>query len=739
MTPRLWCWLLPPLTTLPLAAQPRVSYSTYLGGSGRDTARRIAADLTGGMYVAGSTDSTDFLSDPTLEFASLHTVHLARFDRMGALVFARRLPVTTLDAMAVDDRGFVYVAGRTVLGNQATAGSYQETGGRGTPTALLMKLAPDGGRVFATYFGSLGAVQVSALYVDRQQRAVVCGQGRSDVVLVTATALQDVVPNSQSNGYCAVFSADGSRLEYGTLLPGGPFETIPASVTVDAHGALVVAGSTTMRSWPGVNAVQSQSRVQTLYRLDRGSPRWTAVSDLVPPYTSTSYPLQFRQDGTPLFAAAVSLAVSRENDQHVCTVTGAHQLRCSWDAMQTWETVLFSGAEQVVADPSPLGGFLVATRGVWSLAVVRRGVLIYLPAPTFVDWITTSRSDTQGVVDVLSGGWLWRSVDGSAFEQRSFGFARVYAAPTQPSVLYALRGWGDFSLPSLVRSDDGGVTWQGVGATLEQTVGDAPFTDLVVDPEDSRIVYLSTLEGVYRSRNGGDTWDLVSAGLVNGRVRDLEFDSQGNLWAGADRVADAFAIRILTDQSVPIFSTLLGGEAGGWALQVDTHEDGRIMLSGLSTSRDFPVTTEMLGDGTNLFHHQFVTELAPSGELLTSRLYRLPGRHEAVRVAGEQLLLGGYVLTEDRLSYLAGREPGRDAHWMIVDLTSGAVQTEGAQGGSGIETVSDLAAGAGGVLCLVGTTASPDWAVTANAWQGAFGGMTDGFFSLVASTVTQEQ
>ena len=71
--------------------------------------------------------------------------------------------------------------------------------------------------------------------------------------------------------------------------------------------------------------------------------------------------------------------------------------------------------------------------------------------------------------------------------------------PDRPSRVFC----GTFGA-GLLRSDDGGVTWERSG---EDTFGTAAVTAVVVDPTDPAVVYVGTEPSrVYRSTDGGNTW-----------------------------------------------------------------------------------------------------------------------------------------------------------------------------------------------------------------------------------------
>src|SRR2546425_11673508 len=49
---------------------------------------------------------------------------------------------------------------------------------------------------------------------------------------------------------------------------------------------------------------------------------------------------------------------------------------------------------------------------------------------------------------------------------------------------------------------------------------------LAVDPQESAVVYAGTGNGVFKSENGGISWDNASSGLTNRDVAGLAIDPQ---------------------------------------------------------------------------------------------------------------------------------------------------------------------------------------------------------------------
>lgn len=116
-----------------------------------------------------------------------------------------------------------------------------------------------------------------------------------------------------------------------------------------------------------------------------------------------------------------------------------------------------------------------------------------------------------------AGGGIWESTDGGqnwaarADQMPSLAIGSITFDPADPKNVYAGSGEGNFYYnlgAGIYQSTDGGSNWKVLAAAPFVGVG---FFDLVVDPQDSKIVYAATTNGFYKTTTGGTSWSLKRA------------------------------------------------------------------------------------------------------------------------------------------------------------------------------------------------------------------------------------
>ncbi len=124
-----------------------------------------------------------------------------------------------------------------------------------------------------------------------------------------------------------------------------------------------------------------------------------------------------------------------------------------------------------------------------------------------------------------------------------YGFKKFAFAPSNPSVVYAgtSRDWGRIQEnragPSfgVYKSEDGGATWRD---SNDSSTSAANVMALAVHPQDHNTVYAATLiGGIFKTTNGGQSWQAVNQGLAVMDVRALAIDPRNPLvvYAGTER------------------------------------------------------------------------------------------------------------------------------------------------------------------------------------------------------------
>ncbi len=241
-----------------LIIDPRLTYSTFIGGNNRDLGFDIKVDDLGNVYVMGSTYSSDFPTTPgafNRTFAGIWDVFGFKFDESCQnLLYSTYIGGDKEDqglCMALDSTGNVYITGMTQSSNfPTTAGafdtSYNSTDGWGDVFAL--KLNHNGTKLnYSTFLGGKGYDDGRDIEVDSYNRAYVVGWTNSTDFPTTPGAYD--TQYNETDIFIVRLNESGSGLSYSTYV-GGNNDDKAASIAVDEFCNAYVTGYTTSLDFP---------------------------------------------------------------------------------------------------------------------------------------------------------------------------------------------------------------------------------------------------------------------------------------------------------------------------------------------------------------------------------------------------------------------------------------------------------------------------------------------------------
>ncbi len=158
------------------------------------------------------------------------------------------------------------------------------------------------------------------------------------------------------------------------------------------------------------------------------------------------------------------------------------------------------------------------------------GCVTISPSQPEIVWVGTGENNSQrsvpygdGVYRSLDGGRTWENMG----LKRSLHIGRIIVHPTDPDVVYvAAMGplWGPGGDRGLYKSTDGGESWE-LALEIDENTG---VVDLVMDPRDPDVLYVASYQrrrhvwtlinggpgsGIHKTTDGGATWTELTSGL----------------------------------------------------------------------------------------------------------------------------------------------------------------------------------------------------------------------------------
>ncbi len=238
---------------------PVLAYSTFLGGSGDDTATAITVDSGKNAYITGSTDSVDFPTTAGYQPAKSgdYDAFITKLNAAGtAVLWSTYLGGTGHDqanGIALDPKGNVIVAGETTSTNfPVTASAFQPVHGpinpnavQGDSDAFISKLNPTGNiLMYSTYLGGTNADAAYGVAVDTAG-LVYAGGFTTAADFPVNSPIQPAL-RGQSDGFVAKFDttkAGATSRIYSTYLGGNQYDFVNG-IAADANGNAYAAGQT---------------------------------------------------------------------------------------------------------------------------------------------------------------------------------------------------------------------------------------------------------------------------------------------------------------------------------------------------------------------------------------------------------------------------------------------------------------------------------------------------------------
>ncbi|WP_372722763.1 DUF4347 domain-containing protein, partial [Novipirellula sp.] len=270
-----------------LVIDPIMDYGSYLGGLSGESANAIQVDAAGNAYITGGTVSTDFPST-TGPYGTTggDDMFVTKMSADGSTVLYTTYLGGSGNDIAydidIDSSGNAYVVGKTTSSDfTTTTGAYDETLSGASDGFVLMLDSTGSSILYGSYIGSnLSNDSAYGVAVNASGQAYVTGVATGSIASLTSAGSYQSTFGGGRDAFLAVFSIDGSSIEYGSYFGGSGAEEA-TDIAIDDSGAAYITGVTNSSDMPVTgNAFQSTNGGGQDVFIAKINPLGGGVSDL---------------------------------------------------------------------------------------------------------------------------------------------------------------------------------------------------------------------------------------------------------------------------------------------------------------------------------------------------------------------------------------------------------------------------------------------------------------------------
>ncbi len=316
----------------------------------------------------------------------------------------------------------------------------------------------------------------------------------------------------------------------------------PATLYAGTRGGGIFKSTDKGGSWIGVNSgltefdilaiavdpgnrgtVYSSTLNAGLFKSTSGGQRWAPIDSGLPDLSVETIAIDPKNTDT-VYAGTAGAGIYKSTDGgHSWTAVNAGLPDRAWivdlalNARDSGTLYAGTGSDGVFKTANGGQTWTAVNTGLGSLVL---DALIIDPQDPDVLYAAIFGGRSTGVWKTVNGGNSWNPVAGVGLPGLSV-VARLVIDPNNPKTIYAVCFLGSGStLTGIYRSSDGGDTW-----TAVNEVPDGQIPPLAIDLQDSSTVYAgSTGSGLYKSVDGGKTWIHSSRGISGVGVYGLTVD-----------------------------------------------------------------------------------------------------------------------------------------------------------------------------------------------------------------------